>query len=114
MGKGTRISTLMSRIGWLNIREMQMQHSCMMFWKMLHLGAPGHLRDRLNMDNDWILETNETRLRFTSRGYRWKTSKLWNELPGALRKEKSISRFKTLLKQWILDKRNKPPDPPDT
>ena len=43
---------------------------------------------------DWKVETRETRLQFTGRCYRWKTSKLWNELPATLREETSVCRFK--------------------
>ena len=55
---------------------------------MLHLGAPAHLRDKLEINDNMEIVTRETRLQFTSRGYRWKTSKNWNLLPETLRKEK--------------------------
>ena len=76
-----------------------MQHSCLLLWKMVHLGAPGHLIDRIDVKDDWKVETTVTRLQLTSKGYRWKTSLLWNELPDQLREEVRISRFKKGLKK---------------
>ena len=110
MRRSTRTSTLMREVGWMNLIELQQQHSCVLFWKILHLGAPGHLRGKLVIEDDWKVVVERTRIKFTERSFMWKTGMTWNELPESLRKEKSVAVFKTQLKRWIMNRRARVPD----
>ena len=71
------------------------------------MGAPGHLRTRLNIEDNWKVTLPRTRIQFTERGFRWKTSRSWNELPESIRSEQSIAAFKKQLKSWIVDQRRR-------
>ena len=80
-------------------------HSCMLLWKMIHLDKPGHLAARIVMEEYWKIRITETRLQFTLRSLKWKTSLIWN-----IRSETSVIAVNKSLKQWILDRRERTPD----
>ena len=105
-----KTSKLMQEIGWMNIRELQTQHSLLLMWKCIHLGTPDFMRQRLTVKDDGSLEITEARLKFTGRAFKWKMSSVWNDLPESLRQEKIVAVFKKRLKTWILDQRQEEPD----
>ena len=111
--KTTRIGTLMREVGWLDLREMYLQHSCMLLWRIIHLKSPGHLWRRLEIDEEWKVKVEDTRIQFTERGFRWNTCRIWNTLPSRMRSETSIACFKKQLKTWILDRRLEEQREPD-
>ena len=104
--KQTRVRTLMETLGWLTICEMNTLHSCMLMWKMIHHEKPGHLASRIEMEEDLKIKVTETRLQFTQRSFRWKTSIFWNTLPDEVRMETSILKFKKGVKTWIVSRRD--------
>ena len=106
----TRVIDLMKETGWLTVKEMNITQSCILMWKVLHLERPGHVRARLQTDNEWKLEIKNTRIQFTERGWRWKTSPIWNSLPDWMRAETKVSAFKRNMRTWILEKREQEPD----
>ena len=78
----------------MSISEMTTVQGLIMMWKTVHLERPGHLRQRLQINEDWSLELERPRLKFTDRCYRWRTTRTWNQMPKNLRMEMSISTFK--------------------
>ena len=84
----TRVDELMESAGWLKINEMNLLHSCLLMWKTVHLQKPEHLYGRLTISEDLKLRTKRTRLQFTEKGWRWKTSEVWNTIPDEIRTEK--------------------------
>ena len=74
----TRIRDIMIEVGWLDIKELHLLHSCVYMWKMINLITPQDLRDKLIIGEDNMIETKRPRLLFTSRGLRWKSTIIWN------------------------------------
>ena len=110
MRRNTRVIDLMKETGWLTVKELHTVHSCVLMWKTLHLERPGHIYSRLPVDDEWKLDTKRTRLQFTERGWKWKTSLIWNSVPDWMRAETKVSCFKKQMKSWILDRREQDPD----
>ena len=59
MKKSSRVRTLMEAVGWLTITEMNLLHSCVLMWKLIHLKKPGHLASRITVGNEGKIETAE-------------------------------------------------------
>ena len=89
MRRKTRISLLMSEVGWLTIKEMSTLQGCVLFWKMLHKNRPENQREKLTLLADWSVTLSRPRLQFTERCMKWKICSTWNMLEEDLRKETS-------------------------
>ena len=96
----------MLKCGWLNIRELAVYHTLLQFFKTVQWGSPAPMRLRIDIDEDNLISTERPRLLLTKGSYRAKSASLWNNLPGYLRSETSVSRFKVLLKRWIIERRD--------
>ena len=109
LNRRTRISRLLEAVGWLTIKEMALLQGCTLLWKILHLGKPAHLRERIKLEDDWSVTMERPRLRFSERCFKWKTCRTWNLLSEDLRKETELRLFKKGLKVWILGRRPRDP-----
>ena len=74
------------------------------FWKTLHWDKPVYLRDRLQEEQGDYISTDIPRLNITAGAFRAKMTLRWNALPLHLQTEHSISRFKSGLNTYILEK----------
>ena len=110
LGRRTKTRDLMKASGLLSIREMILQHSLMLMWKVIHLKKPMNLYREMRIDEEYKIEEQVCRLQFTKRGFRQRTSTQWNEMPPELRGNKSMTQFKIMLKRWVLEKREQDPD----
>ena len=110
LNKRTRVKDLMTACDWPNIREMIEHQTAVMTWKMIHLNKPGHLKDKLNLDQNMTIDLVEPRLQFSERNLLHRGSTIWNSLPLEMRQINTVSRFKTRLRNWIKDKRSQEPD----
>ena len=89
----------MESIGWLSIREQNEVTTATQTWKIAHLRKPARLADRMELKEDFKLETQGLRLMFSADCYRWRAIGEWNQLSTELRAETSIDRFKVLMKR---------------
>ena len=103
--RSTNQKILMSRCSWLNIAELTEYYYILQFWKTLRWDKPVYLRDRLQEEDGDYISTDIPCLQITAGAFRAKMTHRWNALPLHLRTEHFISRFKTGLKNLILDKR---------
>ena len=86
----------------------------MQTWKVVHLGRPERLRDRMPVDGyNCRMEVQRPRLEFTEDCFRWRAAKQWNELSQELRQETSISIFKRLVKLRVIEERTRDKQEPD-
>ena len=92
---------LMSSVNWLNIREMSILHTLVLTWKTLHLGAPQHLSDCIQLEQNNFVSTMNPRLKHTESSLRWRMCLNWNSLPPEIKEINSLQRFKPRAKKWI-------------
>ena len=85
--KNRRTSTLelMTDCGWLTVSEMIQHCSLILLWKTLNLNSPNAMRDKIELNNENYVITNQPRLMHTTWSWRWRTTDLWNTLPGDIR-----------------------------
>ena len=63
------------------------------------------MRDKIEIGNENLVSTQEPRLMHTTLSWRWRTTELWNRLPGDIREVGSLPKFKNLTKNWIISQR---------
>ena len=109
-GFGKRMSTriLTEKVKWLTVYEMAKYHTLILTWKIVNIGTPRYLREKIKVEDDRKISTTNPRIQNTARGFRWQSVVLWNEMEGEMRNEKSLPRFKLMVKKWLISKR--PPD----
>ena len=110
LNRRTRTKELMVQNNWLTVQEMVRYHSTVLMWKTIYNRKPRHIFNKLDIDENYKIDQNESRLQFTRRGYRHRTTTHWNEMTEDLRTNQSIASFKKSLKSWIIDRRNQEPD----
>ena len=109
----TKISTLLDRTGWFSVREMIKITTATQIWKLIHLGKPQILLERMQINDQLEISVIPPRLLHSRRCFRWRGSREWNLLPGDLREIKSLVSFKRNLKKHIKLQRLVPQQPPD-
>ena len=107
--KRTRVKTVMTEVRWYSIKEQIKMTTALQMWKIVHLEKPGRLRESLTVEDDLSIDLIRPRLQFTENCFKWRGSSEWNRLPSEIRQEKSISKFKVLMKRHIMDERTRPP-----
>ena len=106
LGKRTSTLTLMTKCGWLTIKELVTYFTITEIWKNLHLKSPRYFYSRFNLDEDGFILIPEPRLKMTRRSYKWRASNLWNQLNPELRSCKSLSVLKRKMKKWLMEQRS--------
>ena len=117
--KRTRQVDLLAECGWLNIKDWSTYHSLIQIWKLLRWKIPSSMEDKISMDADSRLQTNNPRLYLIAGTYRWETVATWNSLPDIHREETSLTLFKKGIRRWLqerntlqMDPLGRPPDNP--
>ena len=104
--KRTRTITLMEECRWLTVWELIEFHSVIQLWKILKWKIPTAIYREYHIDNDWIISTiMRPRLQMTSKCFKWRIVKKWNDLSQDLREIDTISIFKKLLRKFIIERR---------
>ena len=88
--KRTQTQVLMERCNWLSIEDMLNMNSLNMLWKVFWMKIPQQLHDKIRLESDCKVSTGKPRLQTVQKGFLWKTSVLWNQLPEYLRTQKSL------------------------
>ena len=101
----TRTRALMERCGWLYFREMVDYHSLIQMFKTINIGKPVNLRKKLTILQDKRIELIPTRLKISRSSFKWRTSRIWNDLPDHILNLDKLSAFKKQLKKHIIDER---------
>ena len=102
--------TLMDQCKWMFIPEYADYFTLISLWNYKNRNIPQHFSFVITHGPDHTLTTHHARLHITQSSFRWKGTSLWNTLPLNIRSIPSLPRFKTAAKNWILQKRTRPPD----
>ena len=108
--KRTRIRKLLEDCDWLSIREMEKYHSMIQVWKLVRLGKPENMVDKMILTDESLIRTTIPRLLFTKSGFRWRAADCWNMMPMELRTNQSLPSFKKSVNKWIKQRRRPEPD----
>ena len=100
---------------WLYFRELVDYHSIVQMFKLVNIGTPINLRNRIEILPDKKISIPPARLRISSKSFRWRTTQVWNDLPDHILLITKLSVFKKTLKKHIIDGRaeialRRPPD----
>ena len=118
----TTTDVLLGATDCLSVQQLGAFHSVLTAFKAIHSGKPEYLARNLSLrrqedgrafphrQTDTIHMVANASLTISRSGFFYRTSKIWNLLPGHLRSERGIGRFKTGLRKWILE--NVPRKPP--
>ena len=125
----TPAKVLLKTCGWLSVRQLMAYHSLVLLHKTLVHQSPKYLYDKVTadgqfkyktrlasecpkefsfsvqhpMDNGTIRQDSSTKLGISKKGWCWKSVQLFNTLPTNIRLEKKLSKYKTMLKNWVQD-----------
>ena len=72
-GMHRRTSTLhlMTSCNWLYAHELSKYHAMIAMWTLTRRGIPQYLRERIIIDDNWLLTTDPARIQNTLSSYRW-------------------------------------------
>ena len=106
----TSSSSMMSQIGWLNVRQLIVQQSLMLIFKTSKDRKPVYLHDRISKRfavntrlgaNKGIKDSRKFKTTLGMQSFTPRSIKLWNSLPGDIRTEPNIVKFKSKLRAWV-------------
>ena len=107
---GTSSSSMMSQIGWLNVRQMIVFHSLMIIFKTSRDRKPVYLYNQISQKfavntrlgvNNGIKETRRFKSTLGIQSFTPRSIKQWNGLPMDIRTESSIVKFRSKLKAFV-------------
>ena len=101
---------LMRAVVGMTVKEQISAATALQIWKLAHYGKPGRIRQTLQLNDDFTWTLEEPRLQMTAACYKCRGTPDWNQYPPDIRQEKSVGKFKRLMKRYILDQRERPPD----
>ena len=109
--KGTKIASLMEELDWMTIKEMTVQNSSTLMWKMLNCRKPLRIAENITVDRTrMIINITEPRLQITEQNFTIRAGRDWNKLPDHIRLNDKLHIFKKQVKTWIKEQRNPEPD----
>ena len=74
-------------------------------FKLVHIGTPVNIRNKLNVLQDKKIDICPGRLKISRDSFRWRTALAWNILPEYLINAEKISSFKKQLHRHIVKNR---------
>ena len=89
---------------------MSQIQSLIQMWKLVHVGKPEVLSEKIVVEEDHHLTTRAPRLMHTEASFLTRTVKLWNSVPIETREKRNLITFKKHIKTWILTNRDLEPD----
>ena len=82
---------LMSELNWLTVPEMTIHSTLLSLWKTFRLQTPINMTDRISLDNDNWVSTDNPTLQHTTHSWRWRGAVQWNQLPTEIRAKLSYN-----------------------
>ena len=95
----TRIAELMKRAGLLSVEEQIRMTTLVQTWKTVHLRIPERIVDRIEINEELLIEVENPRLQFSRECLRWRSATEWNKLTVELRQVQTIAAFKRQVKK---------------
>lgn len=112
-GRRTRVTTLMLQCGWLSVRQMVAYTSLISLWKTVYTDPSSYWKTRILRQGDGRALRSTSGgslvphplpwLNITRSTWRWRSIRMWNCLPPALRQETDSRNFAKFLKSWVKD-----------
>ena len=108
----TPTNDLLKQCRWLSVSQLSAYHSLVLTHKTMLSQKPGYIfakfgsqypvNTRLAASKKIRIDGNfDADLSLSHDSFRWRASKLYNELPVHIRTETKMDRFKSNLKQWV-------------
>ena len=108
----TSTRDLLRQCNWLSVTQLSAYHSLVMTHKTMLSQQPKYLHDKFGSQypcNTRLAASSKIRidasfnaeLSLAHSSFRWRASKLYNELPLEIRSETKMIRFKATLKKWV-------------
>ena len=106
----THTETLLKQVGWISVRQMAAYYSILSFFKTRQTGLPKYSHDTISKhfkvvtrlkDSGGIKDIRNFTSAIAQTSFFPRTIKLWNEIPSAIRLEKSEKKFTNELRSWI-------------
>ena len=101
---------LLLECGWMSVRQLAAFHSLVKVYKTLCSKKPVTLHNTLSKSFSYrtraattgaLVDNNKSMSEISKQSYLVCSTKLWNDLPPAIRQAKNIRQFKLQLKNWI-------------
>ena len=107
-----RSNDVLDQLGWLNLAEQRQYQKAIMMFKIINGLTPSYLSDmftRTSSLSDYGLRSSrmnfelpKNRTNYFKNSFAFTGAKVWNNLPNALKEEKSLDTFKSKLKLFSL------------
>lgn len=110
VNKYTRIDLMLDTLGWMSIRQRLKYNTLVLVHKMINKLTPMYLQKHIKRNgemnnyytrNGSMLKINYTRTHTAEKTITYKGFQWYNELPYAIRSEKTLERFKSSVKVYI-------------
>ena len=103
---------LLKQCRWLSVSQLAAYHSLLLTHKTMLSQKPGYIFDKFGSQypaNTRLAASRKIRingnfdadLSLSKDSFRWRASKLYNELPVHIRTDSKMDRVKSNLKQWV-------------
>ena len=107
VGRYTSTDKALKRLNWLSVRQLVVFHSLMLLWKQCRCETD-FMTDDLNWESSRTMGTERLRskpykMEFRRNSWKYRTFAWWNLMPETLRTQKSLTRFRSGLKVWIME-----------
>ena len=107
VGRFTSTRKVLARLNWLSVRQLTIFHSLTLLWKQCRGET-----DFMNEAPDWEssrtkgedrLKLKPYKMEFRRNSWKFRAVSWWNLMPETLRIEKSLPRFRSGLKIWVMN-----------
>ena len=105
--RSMKTKILMERCNWLSIREMIKMSTLVSLWKVIWLNILLQIRNKLELKDDFKIESKKPRLQTCQMGFLWRANEHWNSLPLGIRSMVDLLKFKKKLRTFIISEREK-------
>ena len=113
LGIYTPVQALLSQCAWLSVHQLVFFHTAVLVFKTIKNHHPFFLQTMVVTSYGYRTRASEAGLLRQTAGYkpshglnlksyRWRSISYWNQIPADIRACHTLSKFKILLKQWVL------------
>ena len=110
----TPIRKLLHQCGWLSIAQLSAYHSLVQMFKILREKSPRYLYQKISSEFPYPTSSANANLirmgpefktdkTLVMNSFRWRATRLWNQLPIQTRQIPKLSNFKQKTKSWVQE-----------
>ena len=106
----THTREMLHQCGWLSVQQLVVYQTVVMVYKILKNQSPSYLHSMFSTSYNYrtrqagsgiIRSTRTPALDLAACSFRYRASKMYNDLPVYLREKSNLSGFKSATKDWI-------------